>query len=267
MTDCSSSPHRRGTCAAGVVVGAVFLLASSLTAQVANRPPATAELIEQGRQIYVSQCGGCHGLDGSGGRGPSLARPRLLHAPDDDALYSVIQRGIPGTEMPSSWFSSGQIWAVASYVRTLGRVAAEPVSGDAARGREIYFSKGGCAQCHSIAGHGGGVGPDLDDIGARRSVSHLRQALREPEAFIPARFVQVRLVTRDGRAITGVRVNEDSFSIQVRDLANVVHSFWKDELREVEKEWGRSPMPAYQSLSAREIDDLVAYLASFQGGA
>lgn len=206
-------------------------------------------------------------MDGSGGRGPSLARPRLLHAPDDDALYRVIQRGIAGTEMPSSWLSSNQIWSVAGYVRTLGRVTPEPVSGDPGRGKEIYSGKGGCAQCHTIAGHGGAIGPDLDDIGARRSVSHLKQALNDPEAFIPARFVVVRLTTNDGRSISGARVNEDAFSIQIRDVSNSLHSFWKHELREVQKEWGRSPMPAYNRLlSPAELDDLVAYLASLEGG-
>jgi putative heme-binding domain-containing protein len=236
-------------------------------AQESARPAATAELLEQGRRIYLSQCGGCHGMDGSGGRGPSLARPRLLHAPDDDALYRVIQRGIAGTEMPSSWLSSNQIWSVAAHVRNLGRVTPEPVSGDSRRGKEIYSGKGGCAQCHTIAGRGGAAGPDLDDIGARRSASHLKQALIEPEAFIPARFVMVRLVTTDGRSISGARVNEDAFSIQIRDLSNALHSFWKSELREVEKQWGRSPMPGYQGLlSAQEIDDVVAYLASLEGG-
>jgi putative heme-binding domain-containing protein len=236
-------------------------------AQQASRPATTPEVLEQGRRIYLSQCGGCHGMDGSGGRGPSLARPRLLQAPDDDALYRVIQRGIAGTEMPSSWLSSNQIWSVAAHVRTLGRVAFEPVSGDPRRGKEIYASKGGCAQCHTIAGHGGAIGPDLDDIGARRSVSHLKEALSEPEAFIPARFVLVRLTTNDGRAISGARVNEDAFSIQIRDPSNALHSFWKQELREVEKQWGRSPMPAYNGLlSAQEIDDVVAYLASLEGG-
>jgi putative heme-binding domain-containing protein len=190
-----------------------------------------------------------------------------LQAADDEALYRVIQRGIPGTEMPSSWLSSNQIWSVAGYVRTLGRVAPEPVSGDPRRGKEIYSGKGGCAQCHTVAGHGGAVGPDLDDIGARRSVSHLKQALRDPEAFIPAGFVQVRLTTNDGRSILGARVNEDAFSMQIRDLSNTLHSFWKHELREVQKEWGRSPMPAYNRLlSPEELDDVAAYLASLEGG-
>jgi cytochrome c oxidase cbb3-type subunit III len=257
----------RGRVSRALAIGCCLAAPWLAPAQDTARPAATPELLEQGRRIYLGQCGGCHGLDGSGGRGPSLARPKLLHAPDDDALFRVIQRGIVGSEMPSSWLSTGEIWSIASFVRTLGRVTPEAVSGDPRRGEEIYSGKGGCAQCHTIAGHGGAVGPELDDVGARRSLSHLRQALSDPEAFLPPGFVLVSLTANDGRSIRGVRVNEDSFSIQVRDLSGSLHSFWKSELREVHKEWGRSPMPAYSRLlSPQETDDLVAYLASLEGG-
>ena len=45
----------------------------------------------------------------------------------------------------------------------VAQVAAE---GDAARG-EAVFRRAECLKCHSIAGAGGRVGPDLISIGAR----------------------------------------------------------------------------------------------------
>jgi cytochrome c oxidase cbb3-type subunit 3 len=80
-------------------------------------------------------------------------------------------------------------------------------------------------------------------------------------------FLQVRVLTQAGRELTGVRVNEDTFSIQLRDATNTVFSFWKSELRELHKDWGRSPMPSYaDALDRQELDDLVAYLASLRPG-
>src|SRR4029077_14281027 len=54
------------------------------------KPPVTAEDIEAGARIYRTQCAYCHGPQGEGGRGAVLARPRLMHAPDDTALFNVI---------------------------------------------------------------------------------------------------------------------------------------------------------------------------------
>jgi len=90
--------------------------------------------------------------------------------------------------------------------------------------------------------------------------------LIDPDASVPLDYLQVRVVLKDGHSIAGVRVNEDSFSIQIRDLSNQLHSFWKSELSEISKEPKRSLMPSFTNLSAAELDDLVAYLESLQGG-
>ena len=65
--------------------------------------------------------------------------------------------------------------------------------------------------------------------------------------------------------MTGVRVNEDSFSIQIRDNAGRYYSFWKEELAQIDKQRGKSPMPSYKgTLSDDELTDVVAYLASLK---
>ena len=224
----------------------------------------TAEM-EQGKRLYESQCGSCHGPLGNGGKGANLARPQLRRASDDQVLLSIIRRGIPGTEMPGSALSPRQVSSIAAYVKTLGRVEQVDIPGDASRGETTYTAFG-CERCHTVSGHGGIVGPDLDDIGARRSAAHLREALIEPEASVPTGFLQLRVVTKHGQALTGVRVNEDGFSIQFRDLSGRLHSFWKDELSALEKEWKRSPMMSYEAtLTSEQIDDLVAYMVLLQG--
>jgi cytochrome c oxidase cbb3-type subunit 3 len=221
--------------------------------------------VTEGKRIYNAQCASCHGIRGDGGRGATLAKPKLRHAPDDKSLEQVIGRGIAGSEMPRSALASEQVRQVAVYVRSLGKVTPSSVPGDPQRGKAIVLGKGGCRGCHAVDGEGAGIGPDLGDIGARRSVAYLRAALLEPAADVPEGFLQVRLVTRDGQTITGPRVNEDTFSIQVRDLKNEVHSFWKSELKELHKDRGRSPMPSYRSrLTPTELDDVIAYLAALQ---
>jgi len=221
--------------------------------------------MEQGKRLFESQCGSCHGTLGNGGRGANLAQRQLRRATDDEALLKIIRRGISGTEMPGSFLTPSQVSSIASYVKTLGRVEPEEIPGDARRGEAVYASLD-CQVCHTLGGEGGILGPVLDDIGARRSATHLREALIEPEAFISHGFLQLRVVTKDGRAMTGIRVNEDSFSVQFRDLVGGIHSFWKDELDTLEKMWQRSPMVSYEAgLTSAQTDDLVSYLVSLKG--
>lgn len=223
--------------------------------------------LKVGENVFLGQCAGCHGPKGEGGRGAVLAQPRLRHAADDESLFRVIRDGIKGTEMPGGYaLTTHETWQVAGYVRSLGRLAPETVAGNAQRGREIYRAKGNCAQCHIVGGEGGSLGPELTEIGARRSASHLRSAVLDPEKELPEGFLYVRLVAKDGKRISGVRLNEDTFTIQVRDLSGHLYSFVKQDLKELQKDTGKSPMPSFKAtLSAAEADDLVAYLVSLRG--
>ena len=249
---------------AGRVVSRVTLLGLVVLSTPVGAAAQPADM-EQGKRLYESQCGSCHGPLGNGGKGANLAQPRLRRATDDQALFNIIRRGTSGTEMPGSPLTPGQVSSIVAYVRALGRVAPENVPGNRSRG-EVVYAAHDCRRCHTLSGRGGVVGPELDDIGSRRSAAHLREALIEPEAAVPSDFLLVRVVTKDGRALTGVRINEDGFSIQLRDLSGGFHSFWKDELDALEQEWQRSPMVSYGSrLSAEETDDLVAYLVSLKG--
>lgn len=247
---------------ASVIVACSPMLGQSV--EPGPQPNATAADVAQGARTYSSECSYCHGPKGEGAIGPVLAVPRIRRAPTDPALFLVIRDGIAGTQMPPSKLPAAQIWQLVAYVRTLGQVERSKSTGDATLGEEVY-AKAGCAQCHTIGGHGGAIGPDLSNAGARLDADFIRASLVTPEASVPRDFLEVQLTTKDGKKLTGVRVNEDSFSIQIRDLSNQVHSFWKTELSGLVKEQNRSPMPSYgQTLSPGALNNLIAYLESLK---
>src|SRR5216684_8708624 len=125
--------------------------------------------VAAGKRLFQAQCARCHGQEGSGGEGPSLARPVLMHAKDDVALVTLIRTGIEGTEMPGNFIlSDHEISQLAPYVRSLGKIAPVPVPGDTGRGKQLY-AKANCGTCHMVRGQGGSLGPDLSDAGVRRS--------------------------------------------------------------------------------------------------
>lgn len=251
-----------------------------LAAAVMPQPTSAAQTpsdVELGKKLFQGMCVTCHGFEGAGGDAPSLNRPKLDRAPDDDALRSVIGDGLPDRGMPRvRRLTTNELRQLVSYVRSLGRTASLPSSANPQKGSEIY--KGlGCASCHIINGQGGSLGPELTSIGRLRGVEYLRQGIVEPGAAlprgtlpIPARgfgeFLTVVVVTREGREVRGMRINEDTFTIQLRDAANKLHSFRKGELEHIEKQTGQSLMPGFGNrLTGSELDDLVAYLSSLRG--
>jgi putative heme-binding domain-containing protein len=195
-----------------------------------------------------------------------LTRAKLSRAPDDGALLRILEDGIRGTEMPGSGaLSERELRQTAAYVRSLGKVALKPVPGDATRGAEVYRGKGNCTGCHSIRGEGGVSGPDLSGIGESRSAAFLRESIVNPGAAVPEGYLLVTVVPSSGTPVTGVRVNEDSFSIQIRDAGGRWYSFWKRDVPQIVRQRGKSPMPSYQGqLGETELTDLVAYLASLK---
>jgi cytochrome c oxidase cbb3-type subunit 3 len=247
------------------------------TAKAKESPTAkmTPTDLKEGKRLYEAECGSCHGVDGSGGMGPSIRGSAQSRG--DEGLFSVIRNGIPGTGMgPVSSLNDKRAWQVVAYIRTLGGAGSEePVKGDATKGKALYASNG-CAGCHAIDGQGGGVGPDLSVIGRMRAPKGLREMLLDPGANPPADtalperssytgYLVTNVVTKDGRKITGLRVNEDTYTIVLRDMAGNYYSFDKSDLQSIQKEPGQSVMPSYKNLSAGELDDLIAYLASLKG--
>jgi putative heme-binding domain-containing protein len=231
-------------------------------------------ILEEGQQLFGLQCSRCHGIDGRGGTAPSLQRPILQYAPDDLALMTIIAGGIPNTEMPGTWLlSENDVQSVAAYVRSLGKIQNEHVKGIASRGKLIYEMKA-CNTCHIMDGQGIGLGPDLSKVGGRRSATYLRQKLLTPgfdktdgevintaDGFI--KYLVCEIMTESGEMITGMRMNEDAFSIQLKDAQNRIHSFKKGKIRSYNKVYMRSLMPGVRNLlSDEEIDDLIAYLVS-----
>ena len=80
-----------------------------------------------------------------------------------------------------------------AWLQGQARPAAEPASGAAQRGREVFLAAG-CGACHTVRGTAaaGTVGPDLTHLGSRRSVGIDTAALTQANI---ARFI------RDGQHI------------------------------------------------------------------
>ena len=138
------------------------------------------------------------------------------------------------------------------------------------------YKSAGCASCHVMHGEGISIGPELSEIGNSRNAAYLQQAIIDPAATLPestdldngygfSLYLPVKILKEDGSSITGLRINEDTYTIQLKDSSNVYYSFNKDEVKAIEKLYGHSLMPSYEKkLSRQEIMNLVAFLYKSQ---
>jgi len=164
-----------------------------------------------------------------------------------------------------------EIWEIVTYLRSLEvKAPARPI-GNAAHGKQLFYGGAHCSSCHMINGKGGRLGPDLSSVGASRRTDALIESIRKPSARLaegltepskefPQEYETVTVVTDNGHEITGVTLNEDSFSIQMLDTAEQLHFLQKDKL----KSWQtsrRSLMPAYNPdvLPDQDLHDIIAY--------
>jgi len=134
-----------------------------------------------------------------------------------------------------------------------------------ARGKEL-FSAAGCIKCHTIAGEGSKLGPDLSKIAEKyRGEKLLRQVL-EPSSEINEQFKAQVFQTNDGDVVTGLVVKEDAAAVHVVTnllLPNEVRVLAKAKIA-ARKPSELSPMPTglLVTLQKDEILDLLAFVES-----
>jgi cytochrome c oxidase cbb3-type subunit 3 len=258
----------------------VIILSAGLSAQAPQNPalagggPAVAipdknpfssdADVQQGSQLFQTNCTYCHGANGEGGRGADLTTGIYLHGSSDPELYTSIRFGIAGTEMAPVRVTDDEVWKLVAFVRRLGSQGMnEKAPGDRVAGRLVY-QKSGCATCHLINNEGGNLGPELTDIGRRRGLTFLTESLVKPDADIPVKYRGVQVVLKSGQTVSGIRVNRDDLSIQLRDSRDNFRSFWMENVQDVRYD-KPSLMPSFAAMNPKDLGDLVAYLNSLKG--
>jgi putative heme-binding domain-containing protein len=264
---------------------AVFLAAGAPRAQ--GQHGYSQDQIDQGRQLYESNCGRCHNDDGAGVPGIELFK-QIKRASTDDDVAKLIQTGIPGTSMPSHSFGTPQALSVVAYLRSMVGVTVSPrpaaggastiagLTGDAAHGKDVFESKGACLSCHAINGAGATTAPDLGAPaaggrggrggrggGAPVNAAALERSILEPDADVAVPYRVFQVVTKSGQTVRGTLLNQDPFSIQMRDQAGDLRAFQKSDL--TSSGFQPSPMPSYRGrLTNQELADVIAYLLSLR---
>lgn len=138
--------------------------------------------------------------------------------------------------------------------------------GSIERGRDIFLNRSevSCRRCHTIAGNGGAVGPELTKIAKEKSREYLLESIVLPSAQIAKGFETMVVVTNEGRSYAGIVKENDDKQLKLMLADGTLQTIAKSDIDETAK--GQSAMPAdlIKHLSASDVRDLVEFLSSLK---
>jgi len=207
------------------------LLASLLFLGANAAKAAEPSARPDGARLYAQRCSACHGADGRGGVGVPLALPAFLSSVDDAYLRKTVRLGRPGRVMPAfTQLADAELESIIAHIRSWPgqkppkTAPQDRIAGYVAHGQTLYTRH--CAACHGAHGEGGhGTGVTLS---RPRSAPILAPALNNPGFLAAASDTLIKTTLLNGREGTPMR------------------SFLKQGLKE------------------RDINDIVAYVRSFE---
>ena len=234
-----------------------------------GRGTADASARQKAKSTFESVCAACHGLDGRGSeRGPDIVSHRESVSKADADLLSVLKEGRTSKGMPAfGALGEEQLRALVGYLRELqGAGKPKSASGDPARGRELFFGKARCSDCHMVAGQGGFFAAELTGFAAKKGSDELRNAILWPEKGRDPRKGPVTVKLADATVLTGMPRNEDNFSLQLQTPDGSFHLLKKADIVALTRS-GHSALCVNhgRTLSASDLDDVMSFLVRAAG--
>ncbi|QDU74892.1 Cytochrome c [Bremerella volcania] len=133
--------------------------------------------------------------------------------------------------------------------------------GTAAEGKQLFTKR--CGTCHKLHGEGADIGPDLTGY-ERTNLDFMLLSIVDPSAAIREEYTNYRVLTVDGRVLSGFLKNQDDKTITLQNADNPALVIPRDEIEAGPLAIDKSLMPdrLLEDLSATQIRDLFAYLQS-----
>ena len=147
-----------------------------------------------------------------------------------------------------------------SYEELLSYLNSEPgQAGDVARG-EKQFTATTCIKCHRHGSEGETLGPDLTTLARRFQTKEVLQSIVYPSHVVSDLYPSKTVVV-DGRAYTGIAVEDGPNHVVVLTDRGDRRRFARDDIEEIRNE-ATSAMPEglLNKLTLAEVADLFAFL-------
>ena len=194
----------------------------------------------------------------------SLAQDKKLPADLNFTVANVLAASpLPDVRAAAAKYLPLPATAGAKPLPPLGELI--KMAGDAPHGKQLFETTATCIKCHTVAGQGKDVGPNLSEIGSKLGKDAFLVAILDPSAGISHNYETYIAVTDNGKVISGILVSKTDAEVVLKDAEAIMHTLKTDELDELKK-LPTSLMPAdlQKLLSAQDLVDVVEYLMTLK---
>ena len=183
------------------------------------------------------------------------APPISLNLNEIKAVVSYLQS--QGGELDMAAIETPTALAKGYFDRILAATAAG--GGDPGSGEEMFAYT--CAECHTVDGTGGEVGPDLAGI-SRKGLKFIAESILTPAKKITEGYETFVVVESDGRKTTGIRSRETAEEVDITKATGEVVTIAKIDIQEITEDELSSLMPQdlTEALTVKDYQDVLAYM-------
>jgi putative heme-binding domain-containing protein len=175
---------------------------------------------------------------------------KILDSNDRDALWAV-EKAFGRVREERSPERERVVAEMSGYLRDH--------MGDPHRGQVVFRNL--CAQCHTIYGEGGAVGPDITANG-RASFEQLLSNVFDPSLVIGPGYQVTTVVTKDGRNLTGLVAEDNEQRLVLRMPGEGEETVARNNVKYTRvSKLSMMPEGLETALDRKDLSDLFAFLA------
>jgi putative heme-binding domain-containing protein len=241
-------------------------VAARQAAGAANIQTATDYLVESiaQPQAYI--------VEGFSGAMPKVYLPPVSLTPDEIRAVITYMQAQGCEPDPAAINLPSEILNAAAAATTADGQFTLVVKGNPEAGKALFFDSAGpaaCVKCHTVAGEGEAVGPELTDVAGTQTMEYIFESVMDPSAQIAAGdYEPIQVQLSDGTVLVGIIKAEDEATVTIKDKEGVETIVNKSDIQR-EKRHPDIPslMPSNfgELLTVKQVADLIAFLQQSAG--
>ncbi len=135
------------------------------------------------------------------------------------------------------------------------------LTGDVAKGQTSFAPL--CGICHQVNGAGIDFGPNLSDVGSRKTKELIYEAILDPNKIIEPGFETVMIKLESDEVAMGMIASETDTEVTVKAMGGAKTTFKKaDIVSRTKQPMSLMPVGLYRALSTDDLVNVVEYLAA-----